>query len=177
MSILLLIPAGLLGAAPELPSVFVTLSSPPAVVVNAAATCLAHFKFTVAEGFHVQANPASEPQYIATHLKLNSSKGVRPGAPVYPPGRPLRFKGASKELSTYEGDFEISVPLTAPKKAWAADGMIEGTLRYQACDERNCFFPESIPVRFLVRVMKSAKIEASGLRTCLTISQIKGEKK
>ena len=65
----------------------------------------------IALGFHIQANPPSQPQLIPALLELEADDGVELGSPVYPPGRPYRLHGATEDLSTYQGTVEIAVPV------------------------------------------------------------------
>ena len=78
----------------------------------------------VSEGFHLQANPASEKYLVPTKLELGQDSGVKPEKPVYPSGRPHRLQGASSDLSIYEGRFEIRVPLHASPEATTSNPRI-----------------------------------------------------
>jgi hypothetical protein len=83
------------------------------------------------------------------------------GSPDYPPGKPYRLQGASEDLSIYEGRVEFRIPLEVPPSS-APDGesvelMLEGTLRYQACNDFVCLKPPSVPVRLPVRIEPSGR--------------------
>jgi hypothetical protein len=112
----------------------------------------ARLEVTVAEGFHVQANPASEPYLIALRLELGDVPGLKTGAPVYPPGKAHRLRGASSDLSTYEGTLGIRVPLEAAPELPTGETALEGRLHYQACDARVCLRPSSVSFRLRVDV-------------------------
>lgn len=135
---------------------------PPVVSVRAdpariapGGTALAGLEVTVAEGFHVQANPASEPHLIPLRLELGEAPGLRAGIPVYPPGTPYRLRGALSDLSTCEGTFTVRVPLEAAPDAPAGETALDGRLHYQACDARVCLRPSSVPVTLPVVVVAS----------------------
>ena len=113
----------------------------------------AEARITVAEGCHIQANPASNEFFVPTKLQLRARGGVRPKAPVYPPGQPYRLEGMPSEMMTYEDTFEIAIPLEASDSALPGEPVLKGTLRYQACDDRSCLFPVSVPVKLPVRVV------------------------
>jgi len=126
---------------------------PPVVTVNRpelllvpGRTAEARLRVTVASGFHVQANPASRRSLLPTKLELAADAAVRPERIVYPSGVPLRLKGSSSDLSTYEGSFDIRVSLAASRRAKPGRAAIRGKLRYQACDARVCLAPSSVPV-------------------------------
>lgn len=106
---------------------------------------------SVMTGHHIQSNPASNPQLIPTRLELVGPSGVVIGEAIYPPGKPYRLQGSSSEITTYHGEFVIKVPVTATAKARTGEARIAGKLRYQACNDKICFFPQaamvSIPIQ------------------------------
>ena len=112
------------------------------------ATLTAH----VQKGFHVQANPASESYLIPTKLELQPADGITTGKPIYPKGKPYRLKGASDDLSVYEGAIQIKIPLEAQATMKPGEHVLRGKLTYQACDERSCLPPASVPVEFQVQI-------------------------
>lgn len=131
----------------------VVIVAPPKVArVAPGGRAEARVAVSVREGFHVQANPASAPYLIPLRLELQSTPVLRAGKPTYPRGAPYRLQGASSDLSTYAGDFEIRVPLSASKEAPEGRVRLEGALHYQACDDRICLRPSSEPVMVLVDV-------------------------
>ncbi len=117
----------------------------------------ARVRVTVAPGFHVQANPASEYYLVPTELEIESAAGLRVRAPVYPPGKPFLVAGEKKPLSTYEGTFEIVVPLAADRAAPPGESTLRGRLRYQACDAKSCRFPAWLPVEIKARILPARK--------------------
>ena len=77
---------------------------------------------------------------------------ITPGDPVYPPGKPYRLEGNPKDFSTYEDTFEIKVPVRVDAKAKPGEYSLKGKLRYQACDDRVCLPPTTIPVEIRLQV-------------------------
>jgi hypothetical protein len=87
---------------------------------------------SIAEGWHVNANPAVDPHLIPTTIE---ARGARLRDVTYPPGRLLTLQGAEEPISVYEGEIEITGAL-------AADGAAPGlVLTYQSCDEARCLPP------------------------------------
>lgn len=136
------------------------MASPQIVAVKASPVTLAagaatHARVTliVADGYHVQANPASDEFLVPLRLDLRGERGVRVGKPRYPRGRPYRLPGADMDWMIYNGTLEIAVPLEAQEKAPEGEHVLRGALHYQACDEGRCFFPASVPVTLPVRVV------------------------
>ena len=134
------------------PRPVVSVEPPAKIALAPGATAEARLTVVVANGFHLQANPASEKYLVSTRLEFAKDPDVQAGRPIYPPGRPYRLPGASGDLSTYEGRFEIRLPLEASLAAKVGGRVLTGRLYYQACDARTCLFPASVPVTLLVTV-------------------------
>lgn len=99
----------------------------------------------VRPGYHVQANPAAYPNLIPITLTLPPARGVATGAPTYPAPKRLRLEGSGDQLLVYDGRFRIVVPM-ARYVALAAPIRLQGSLRYQGCDDRHCLFPQTVPL-------------------------------
>lgn len=107
----------------------------------------------VLKGHHIQANPASLPNLIATELNLEALQGLEVKTPVYPPSKPWKLTNTGKVIQTYDGNLEIKVALSA-KDLKPGNYQLKGSLRYQACNEKNCFFPTNAPITIPVTVVK-----------------------
>jgi DsbC/DsbD-like thiol-disulfide interchange protein len=137
---------------------------PPVVTVRAAepvkliaGECVeARVAVAVAEGYHLQANPASEDYLVATRLELKADENISIGQINYPKGKPYRLNGADKEIQTYDGSFEIGVPLKAARLARPGERTLQGRLHYQACDSKTCLFPTSVPVTLILKIVTSS---------------------
>ena len=140
-------------ASVTLPDELVTVSSPALVTIAQGGEGQARVSVIVADGFHVQANPASAEFLIPLQLQLRAKGGVRATIPDYPPGEPYRLQGMPSELMTYYGTFEIVVHVNAENSAQPGDRTLRGVLRYQACDDRSCRIPASVQVSVPVRVI------------------------
>ena len=108
----------------------------------------------IGKGYHIQANPASNEFLVPMELKLKYADGIQYGSPDYPAGRSYRLAGTEEDLMTYEG--AISVAVNAKILATASHGerLVKGSLSYQACDSRRCFFPTAVPLAFKVLIHK-----------------------
>jgi hypothetical protein len=93
---------------------------------------------TITEGWHVNANPASDDFLIATEL---AGEGAELAQLVYPAGESVRFAFAEEALSVYQGKVEIRGRLRATGDEAAL------VLRFQPCDESRCLPPEELKVR------------------------------
>ena len=79
--------------------------------------------------------------------------GVLPGPSVYPPRKLFRIAGGSEDLVVYDGFFFIESPVRVTQAQRPALVFLKGTLRYQACTDKVCLAPRSIPLRIPIRVV------------------------
>ena len=86
----------------------------------------------IAPGFHINANPASEPNLIATTVLLHGQplQGVR-----YPPSQQFRPEFAPQGIAVWEGQVRLELPALAPAQRAAL------ALRVQACNATTCLAP------------------------------------
>lgn len=115
------------------------------ISIRVGETATVQLRVTVAEGYHVQANPASDEFLLPLRLELPTGEGFEFGAPDYPEGTPYRLQGADSDLLTYDGSFAVTIPITAIA---AGEFEIAGRLAYQACNSSRCLFPTSLPIAF-----------------------------
>jgi len=144
----------LLAPAPAGPPVVVTATAPK-VILSAGQRGEVEVVATIRKGFRIQANPASQPFLVPALLEIEEDERVHIGSPEYPPGKPYRLRGTTEDLSVYAGRLVIRVPVTArrgPGTGSSDDVLLEGRLRYQACNEEVCLRPSSVPVQVPVNL-------------------------
>lgn len=148
--------AGLLAlcAAPAFAAVpkVVTLAPIDTVQVAPGHSAKATLRVTVAEGYHVQANPASADYLIPTKLALAKVKGLKLGKVHYPAPKMFTLEGTTDQMATYSGTFDITVPVKAAAGAKAGAQTVKGTLRYQSCNSQACLAPVDLPVELTVEI-------------------------
>ena len=100
---------------------------------------------------HVYAPGAKDYQIVA--LVLTPQRGLTFGKATYPAGTPMAFPGVTERVPVYQKLFRITQPITIARTAAAGQTLtIAGAVNYQACDDRVCFPPASIPVMWTLRV-------------------------
>jgi hypothetical protein len=105
--------------------------------------------FRVVDGLHVNSHTPKSELLIATTLTLDAAPGVKVGTAMYPAGSEYSFRASPNEkLDVYSGAFTVKVPVTAQ----AGTRMLEGKLRYQACDHEACYPPKTLPVEVAIAV-------------------------
>ncbi len=142
------------GAAASADGVAMILSANAAVKAGSAASV--EVKVAVKRGYHVQANPVENPSLIPITLKIEPAAGVTVGKPVYPTAKRIRLQGDDHDLVVYDNSFTIAVPIKLSGNLAAGSTVkLNGTLRYQACDDRHCLFPVTLPLTVVVNVKGS----------------------
>ena len=109
-------------------------------------------RIDIAQGYHVQANPASDKFYVATELRAEPQDGLTAGRPVYPPGRSLKLGFSDKPLLVYEGSVRIKLPLRADAGASKGRHTLRAKVRVQPCNDEACLQPREIDAPIPVTV-------------------------
>ena len=122
---------------------YVTYAAEPQTIAAGKMAALA-MRFHVNEGYHVNSHTPKSELLIPTVLTLSPAEGVKAGALQYPAGKLFTFSfDPSEKVDVYAGDFTLKLPVTAS----AGEHTVNGTLRYQACDNAACYPPRSLPVQ------------------------------
>jgi hypothetical protein len=129
---------------------------PPVTAPRAAQTMVA-LNFRVAPGFHINSNTPKDEFLIPTALKMDVPTDIVLGKIEYPEGKDLSFPFMpDTKLNVYSGDFAINVAVHPLASVVPGKYVMHGVLRYQACDNAQCFPPKTLPVSFDVNVVKGA---------------------
>lgn len=120
------------------------------VEIAAGGTADAVVLLTVADGYHINANPVTLSYQIATQLNVEPSEGITVGPPVYPSSMTKKFDFEPQPFNVYEGKAPIKLPLRAEAGAAKGAHTLKAKVRVQACDDEACYPPRilitSIPV-------------------------------
>lgn len=121
----------------------VTYLYPEQVTVTAGQARQITLHFEVAQGLHINSHTPNDASLIPTALTFPEGSGVRLVSADYPPGSDFTLSIDPKtHLSVYTGEFAIEARIVAQ----AGNHLVEGQLRYQACDMNQCLPPKTIPV-------------------------------
>jgi len=106
-------------------------------------------------GMHVYAPGASN--YKIVELKLLPTKYVRPQAAAYPPSETYEFKPLNERVPAYQKPFTLVQEVVLDGQASTRNALkdqasltIGGALTYQACDDRLCYDPVTVPLSWTV---------------------------
>lgn len=133
----------------------VTVAPIPLVTAPRTVQTMVDLNFRVGKGFHINSNTPKSEFLIPTALKMDVPTDIALGKIAYPAGTDVSFPFSPDEaLSVYTGDFTITVAVHPLKSVVPGKYVMHGVLRYQACDNAQCFPPKTLPVSFDVKVVK-----------------------
>lgn len=107
--------------------------------------------------FHVYA-PGVQASYKPIAWTMDDSTAWRAHAIAFPASRILRLEAIDESVPVFEGSFRLSRDLSIgqgaevrPALTGGNELVIKGALKYQACDDRECYPPVSIPLEWRFR--------------------------
>jgi hypothetical protein len=113
----------------------------------------------VIPGARIHVYAPGQEDYLPVELKLTDSVDFRLGPAAYPESRPYVFEPLNETVQVFDGPFrirrDITLALTPAMRERAQEGAtlsIAGILDYQACDDKVCFNPESLPLTWRIRL-------------------------
>ena len=93
--------------------------------------------------------------YIPIEWKMDSANGLTFHDAGFPPSKLLHLPAIDEVVPVYEGRFRVlrDVLLGKPEQVEPllnAEGqlVLKGTFRYQACDDKVCYLPQTVPVEW-----------------------------
>jgi thiol:disulfide interchange protein len=124
-------------------SQIVRFAGPDQTEVAARKSQMVELRFRIQDGYHINSHTPHEKTLIPTQLMVVDGDGVNVSAVDFPPGTDTSFAFAPNEkVSVYTG----SVTLRAHVTVAPGGHLLQGALRYQACDANACMPPRKIPV-------------------------------
>ncbi|MDE0621241.1 MAG: protein-disulfide reductase DsbD family protein [Bryobacterales bacterium] len=103
----------------------------------------------IRRGYHINSDKPNDPYLIPTSLDW-------PGVPLridsvaYPPPEEVKYDFSDKPLSVYSSRVEI-VTTFHVESVPADTRELRGSFRFQACNDKACLPPKTLPVRVPVR--------------------------
>lgn len=129
---------------------------PPTVALTPGHSAHVTLKFRVADYFHINSHKPLDELLLPTEIKLSPPTEIVVSNLVYPSGHTLElpFSPESK-LNVYTGDFDVDATVRAAQNMPVGTFRVHGELKFQACNDRQCFPPKTTPVQFDVKVARA----------------------
>lgn len=98
--------------------------------------------------------------YIPISLTMRQSPAFQSDPVSYPAAKTMRLEAIHETVPVYEGSFRVVETVTLagaqpiePLLDADRNLTIEGDLRYQACDDHECFVPETVRLKWTLHVL------------------------
>jgi cytochrome c biogenesis protein CcdA/thiol-disulfide isomerase/thioredoxin len=137
-------------------------AQPPQVTINpvgetdavhSGSTARVALEVTLDPGYHVNSDTPLDDSVIPTLLRLDPPDGISLEGVAFPEAIQLVGPlGPDQPLAVFEEEFLIGAALTIDASLSPGGYAVPGTLRYQACNDTQCFFPTTVPIQFDVTV-------------------------
>jgi cytochrome c biogenesis protein CcdA/thiol-disulfide isomerase/thioredoxin len=128
-------------------------------------------------GLHTNSNKPRDPNLIPIELTLDPPAGISVVEIVFPEPTDIQQAGADQPLSVFERDFTIGLVLDVPAGIAAGEVLVPANLRYQACDDKQCYFPVRLKTGWTLRVTRpDAPLKAVNGQAFAGIAFGRGEK-
>lgn len=128
-----------------------TVAPVPTLKVRKGSVAAVTLRAVLPPGFHANSNTPTDEYLIPLSLKWTGGP-LTVGNVTYPKGSMEKYSFSPKPLSVVTGEFSISTKFNVPANAPNGASSENGTIRYQACNDRMCFAPKSVPVSVTIEV-------------------------
>ncbi len=131
---------------------FVSLEPTPSVAAKRGATVEIPLRLTIRQGYHINSNTPAEDYLIPTVLLWDSNQALMAKSVTYPKGEAVKYDFSEKPLQVYSGVITLVSRFAVPTDAPRGPAALNGKFRYQACNDKMCFPPRTLPVTINVAV-------------------------
>ena len=128
-----------------------TVAPATRLTIKRGATAEFNLKAELQPGFHVNSNMPGDEFLIPIKLTWNKDP-LEAEQVMYPKGQQEKMSFSPNPISVYTGAFEIGTRFKAPEGAMPGMGFMNGKLRYQACNNKECLPPRTVDVRVTVEI-------------------------
>jgi thioredoxin:protein disulfide reductase len=111
----------------------------------------------VAERWHINANPANAEGLIPTTLTLPSTSSIIIDRIVYPKSVITKVSWSDELVALYAGHTVLFAEGHVNATAQPGTMKLEGSLRYQACNDQVCIAPKNIPVVIEIKIVSASQ--------------------
>lgn len=89
--------------------------------------------------------------YIPIQWTVRESKDATAHRAAFPPSKKLHLPAIDETVAVYEGQIRLVRDITIGKLP-PGPVVVEGELKYQACDDKQCFLPQTVPLKWQLQV-------------------------
>ena len=104
-------------------------------------------------GMHVYA-PGVQGGYIPIDWRIAESRSWRALPAAYPESTMLNLPVIRETVPVYKDKLHLTRDVIVAQQVDPAELIVEGAFRYQACDDKECYPPQTIPLKWRLKVEK-----------------------
>jgi DsbC/DsbD-like thiol-disulfide interchange protein len=123
-----------------------SIAPPAKLSVPRSGEVIGSLKLELQTGYHVNSNAPNEEFLIPLKLTWDPA-AVETVAVHYPKPATEKSDFSDKPLSVFNGNFEIVTKFRRAARASPGPGILNGKLRYQACNDKMCLPPKTLEVK------------------------------
>lgn len=128
-----------------------TVAPVPTIRTQKGAVTVVAIRAVLPPGYHANSNTPTDTYLIPLALKWTTGPLQADGI-TYPKSTMEKYTFSDKPLSVVTGEFTITTKFKVPAGAPSGASAQNGTLRYQACNDRMCFAPKTLPVSLSLNI-------------------------
>jgi hypothetical protein len=130
-----------------------TVAPPEKVTAKIGSAAQVKVSLELRSGYHCNSNKPSDEYLIP--LKLTWAAGPLESPEVsYPAPQMEKYSFSPAPLSVYTGNFALVTKFKVSASATPGQAIINGKLRYQACNDHMCLTPKTIDVSVPIDIIK-----------------------
>jgi thiol:disulfide interchange protein DsbD len=128
-----------------------TVAPVPTVKAKKGTVATVTVRAVLPPGFHANSNKPTDDYLIPLTLKWTGGPLQTDGI-AYPKADLEKYSFSDKPLSVVTGEFTITTKFKVPADAAQGPAAENGTIRYQACNDRMCFAAKNVPVTISLNI-------------------------
>jgi len=119
---------------------------PSRVAVKPGQETVVRVEVRIRPGYHINSHQPNEEYLIPTRLRWENA-GLKVRRVEYPEAETVRYEFSEEPLSVYSGKIAMVSVFEPVEKIPEGLTELQGTLHYQACTEKVCLPPKTLPVK------------------------------
>ncbi len=113
----------------------------PAQSLKPGESAIMTVELTIADPYHINSNQPLQDYLIPTTLEFVPNPEVAFGTVIFPAAPVKKLPVLDSPMAVFEGIVKISVEIIPASDARADEVVLQGRIRYQACDDISCLPP------------------------------------
>jgi len=138
------------------PGVAAVAALPATLEVQPGGAARAAITVRLPEGFHMNSDRPRDPNLIPITVSMEAVPAVASATVAFPEAMDLKQEGEPVPLRVFEREFAIGVQFVVAADAAVGVSRVPLRVRYQACDEKQCYLPITAPLEVKLSVVASA---------------------